>query len=55
MDFQDNHIISTIEDPKEAIKKTPYSVLYVSNVKTPIVIVEKLQWRILIVLKFLFI
>ena len=31
----------TIEDPKEAIIKTPSSVLYVRNVKIPIVIAEK--------------
>ena len=30
----------TIEDPKDAIKKIPSSVLYVSKVRAPIVIVE---------------
>ena len=29
-----------IEDPKDVIKKIPYSVLYVSNVNAPIVTVE---------------
>jgi hypothetical protein len=30
-----------MEDPNDAIKKTPSSVLYVSKVRTPIVIAEK--------------
>ena len=32
---------NTIEDPKDAIKKTPSSVLYVRIVSAPIVIQEK--------------
>jgi hypothetical protein len=31
---------NTIEDPNDAIKKTPNSVLYVSKVNAPIVIAE---------------
>ena len=42
-------------DPKEAIKKTPYSVLYVSIVKTPIVIAEKIVENIDCFINFLFI
>ena len=32
---------NTIEDPKDAIKKTPSSVLYVRIVSAPMVIMEK--------------
>ena len=31
---------NTIDDPKDVIKKTPNSVLYVSKVRTPIVAAE---------------
>tara|TARA_Y100001935_G_C16903644_1_gene312942 strand:- start:81 stop:425 length:345 start_codon:yes stop_codon:yes gene_type:complete len=36
----------TIEDPKEANKKIPNSVLYVRNVSTPIVIRENIPAKI---------
>ena len=33
----------TIEDPKDAIRKSPKLVLYVNKVSIPIVIVEKIK------------
>ncbi len=33
---------STIDEPKDAVKKRPYCVLYVNKVKIPIVITENI-------------